>query len=197
MRCVANLYGKAFGHEDASQKGTFPLHGILVFYTVVYWRPMLPSSHRVPGPVGSHVGSIASVAVPAESPPVVSLSLYASRIPAGFPSPADDYLADRIDLNEHLIEHPSATFYVRVQGDSQRDNGIFNGDVLVVDRSKEAVSGSIVVTAIHGDLAIKQLEITGSGIRLLSANPAYPPIQVTNPDELTIWGVVTGVVRKF
>ncbi len=83
-----------------------------------------------------------------------------------------------------MIQHPSATFFIKVKGDSQQDNSICDGDMLVVDRSVEAVSGSIVVTVMHGDLAIKQLEVTTTGIRLLSANPAYPPILVGNPDEL-------------
>lgn len=136
-------------------------------------------------------------ALPAANPPRAAFAVWAVRIPAGFPSPADDYLSDRLDLNLFMVDRPAATFFIRVQGHSQRDNGIFDGDVLSVDRSVEPVSGKLVVAVLYGEFAIKKLEVTPGGVRLLAANPDYPAIEVKDPDELTIWGVVTGVMRKF
>ena len=134
----------------------------------------------------------------AVSPRPLSLPLYASRVAAGFPSPADDHLEAPIDLNEHLVRHPAATFVVRVEGDSMTGAGICNGDLLVVDRAREAASGSIVVAVVDGELTVKRLQIDRKKrVRLAPENPAFRPIEVREGSDLVIWGVVAHVIRSF
>jgi DNA polymerase V len=130
-------------------------------------------------------------------PTVLSLPLYSSRIAAGFPSPADDHLDDTLDLNEHLVQHPAATFFVRVQGDSMTGAGIYPGDLLVIDRSLTPKSGAIVVAVVNGELTVKRLQIEGRHIWLMPENPAYPPLEIGEGMELVIWGVVPPAVRSF
>ena len=130
-------------------------------------------------------------------PSALPLPLFSSRIPAGFPSPADDHLEDSLDLNEHLVQHPAATFFVRVQGDSMTGAGIHHGDLLVVDRALEAKSGSIVVAVINGELTVKRLRVEGTRVWLMPENPRYPALEIRDGMELTIWGVVAHAVRSF
>jgi DNA polymerase V len=125
------------------------------------------------------------------------LPLYTSRIAAGFPSPADDHLEAPLDLNEHLVKHPSATFVVKVDGDSMTGAGIYNGDLLVVDRSLEAKSGSIVVAVVNGELTVKRLVIERRRARLVPENPAYKPIGIRDGLDVVIWGVVAHVIRSY
>ncbi|MDO8971978.1 MAG: translesion error-prone DNA polymerase V autoproteolytic subunit [Saprospiraceae bacterium] len=115
---------------------------------------------------------------------------------AGFPSPADDYLETRIDLRKELIKNPDATFVMRVQGDSMAGDGIDDGDVLIIDRSVKPGNGAVAVCYLNNTFTVKRLEMRGGRIRLLAANPAYPPIEIQENDELTIWGVVTYVIKK-
>ncbi len=115
---------------------------------------------------------------------------------AGFPSPADDYLETRIDLRKELIKNPDATFVMRVQGDSMAGDGIDDGDVLIIDRSVKPGNGAVAVCYLNNTFTVKRLEMRGGRIRLLAANPAYPPIEIQENDELTIWGVVTFVIKK-
>jgi DNA polymerase V len=131
-----------------------------------------------------------------DSPPIW-LCRYSSRIAAGFPSPADDHLEGPIDLNAHLVAHPAATFVVRVEGDSMTGAGIRDGDLLVVDRSREAQSGSIVVAVVDGELTLKRLRFGRQGVRLEPENPAYKPIVVRENAELVIWGVVAHAIRSY
>ena len=105
-----------------------------------------------------------------------TLPVMASRIAAGFPSPADDYVERQIDLNTHLIQHREATFILRVTGWSMRDAGIFDGDEIIVDRAITPVDGKIVVAAINGDLTVKRLRRIGSAVHLVAENPEFPPI---------------------
>ena len=119
------------------------------------------------------------------------------RVPAGFPSPADDYLESELDLNELLIQHPAATFYVRLAGDSMVNAGLFDGDILVVDRAEQASHGRIVVAVIEGDMTVKRLYSQSGRVELRAENPAYKPIVVDESRELVIWGVVIGSVRQF
>jgi len=126
----------------------------------------------------------------------LSMPLYQSRISAGFPSPADDYVERSLDLNELCVQHPAATFFLRVQGDSMIDAGIFPDDVLVVDRALEAKQGDIVVAALHGELTVKQLELKPRP-RLLPCNAAYQPIVLPEGESLDLFGVVTNVVRHL
>ena len=119
--------------------------------------------------------------------------LMLSRVHAGFPSPADDYLDQSLDLQEYLIPKPAATFLARAQGDSMKGHGIFDGDILIVDRSLKPRHGDIVVAVIDGEFACKALDIHRR--ELLSGNPDYPPIKFGNIGELVIEGVVTNSIR--
>lgn len=121
--------------------------------------------------------------------------LYGSKVPAGFPSPADDYIEKQLDLNEHLIKHPSATFFVRVSGNSMINAGIHENDILVVDRSITPVTGKIVVAAIDGQLTVKRLHKTNEKLFLMPENQEFEPIEVREGSEVYIWGVVTNVIH--
>lgn len=125
-----------------------------------------------------------------------SWPLLARHVPAGFPSPADDYFEERIDLNAHLVHHKEATFFLRVEGDSMRDLGIRNGDLLVVDRSLEPTDGAVVIAVIDGEFTVKQLCRSADGDKLKAANPAYPDIPVRPEQDLVIWGVVRWSVHQ-
>lgn len=127
----------------------------------------------------------------------LALPIYLSRVPAGFPSPADDYLEGELDLNELLIRNPSATFYVRLAGDSMIKAGLFDGDILVVDRAVKARHRHIVVAVLDGELTVKRLWSRGGVVELRPENPAYEPIRIAEGQELTVWGVVIGCVRRF
>lgn len=128
---------------------------------------------------------------PADNPSSITLVLYETRAQAGFPSPADDHIETRLDLNALVVRRPAATFYARASGDSMTGVGIADGDLLVVDRSLKALPGDIVVAALDGGLTVKRLAKTSSGWELAPANPAFPSLPI-NPDEgVTIWGVVT------
>ena len=121
--------------------------------------------------------------------------LYACSVRAGFPSPADDYIEMHLDLNSYLIKHPAATFFVTAAGDSMIGAGIAAGDMLVVDRSLEAVHGKIIIVVINGELSVKRLSRTAGRVMLLSENDKYKPIEIADAEELIIWGVVTHVIH--
>lgn len=121
--------------------------------------------------------------------------LYASTVRAGFPSPADDYIEDRLDLNHYLIKHPAASFFVTASGDSMRNAGIHSGDLLIVDKSIQAEHGSIVIAALNGELTVKRLSRAHEQVRLMPENEEFAPIDISNEDELVIWGVVTYVIH--
>ena len=140
---------------------------------------------------GLHVRPVAA------NPPPLRLRRYTSRVAAGFPSPADDHLEGPLDLNAHLVAHPAATFVVRVAGDSMAGAGIRDGDLLVVDRAREAKSGAIVVAVVDGELTVKRLRIGRQGIRLEAENPAYKPIEVRESADLVVWGVVAHAIRSY
>ena len=118
-------------------------------------------------------------------------------VSAGFPSPADDYLDGKIDLNEYLLEHPAATFYVRVKGDSMKGAGIEDGDLLIVDRAAECVSGSIVIARIDDEFTVKRIAIKRGKIYLMPENEAYEPIEIDGDRDAEIWGRVVGSVRRY
>jgi DNA polymerase V len=119
-----------------------------------------------------------------------------SRVPAGFPSPAQDHTQKRIDLNEVLVLNPVATFLFQVEGDSMVGARIFDGDRLIVDRSVEALHGRIVLACVDDEFTVKTLYRRGRQVRLLPANPAYEPITFVEGQELTVWGVVTWNLRQ-
>jgi len=115
---------------------------------------------------------------------------------AGFPSPADDYLETRIDLKRELIKNPDATFVMRVQGDSMQGDGIDDGDVLIIDRSLRPRNGAVAVCYLNNAFTVKRLEMRGPRLRLLASNPDFPPIEIQEGDELSIWGIVTYVIKR-
>lgn len=122
--------------------------------------------------------------------------LFLSDVSAGFPSPADDYIERNLDLNEHLIQNPAATFFVRVAGDSMIGASINHGDILIVDRSIEAASGKIVIAVVNGELTVKRLIKTAYSCRLIAENPNYEPIKATADAPFEIWGVVTFAIHQ-
>lgn len=124
------------------------------------------------------------------------LPLYACKVRAGFPSPADDYIESYLDLNSHLIAHPAATFFVRASGDSMINVGISDGDLLVVDRSIEASHGRIVIAAVNGELTVKRLSLHAGQTQLIPENDRYPAIVITEELDLVIWGVVIHNIRS-
>lgn len=128
---------------------------------------------------------------------VLEMPLYLSRISAGFPSPADDYIESALDLNRFLVKNPPATFMVKVSGDSMMDAGIHNGDILVVDRAAEAIHGKIVVAVLDGELTVKRLHLKDNECMLIPENNQYKPIRIASEQELHIWGVVTAVIRRY
>ena len=125
------------------------------------------------------------------------LPVFLGRLPAGFPSPADDYLEGKLDLNRHLIKHPAATFFVRVTGDSMIGAGIHSGDLLVVDRSLEPADKNVVVAVLDGELTVKRLFKQNEVLRLLPENLNYQPIEITAQQTVEIWGVVTSVIHAL
>lgn len=127
----------------------------------------------------------------------VERPLFTVSVSAGFPSPADDHVDRKLDLNEYLIQHPAATFFVRVSGDSMVGAGIHDGDLLVVDRAVEARDSSIVVAVLNGEFTVKRLKKQKSSISLIPENPNYKPIQITPDMTFEIWGTVTSVVQKL
>lgn len=117
-------------------------------------------------------------------------------IKAGFPSPAQDYMEMAIDLNKELIKHPSSTFYGRVKGESMKDAGVLDGDVLIIDKSLEPHTGDMAVCFVDGEFTLKYIEIDKDVIYLMPANEEYPPIKVTADNNFIIWGIVTYVIKK-
>ena len=132
----------------------------------------------------------------AETTTELKIPLFESGVSAGFPSPADDYLDLPIDLNEFLIKHPAATFYVRVKGNSMEGAGILNGDLLIVDRAEEPRNKSIVLGVIDGEFTVKRIKKKGSDLYLMPDNPEFKPIKIDDNMDFQVWGVVTYVVHK-
>lgn len=126
-----------------------------------------------------------------------ALPMAACSVPAGFPSPADDFTGKRLDIASLLIEHPQATFLLRVAGPSMREYGIDDGDIIVVDRALRARHGSIVVAVLDNDFTVKVLHNAGGCFKLRAGNPTYPDIVPKENQELEIWGVVTSCIKRF
>lgn len=123
--------------------------------------------------------------------------LIGANIAAGFPSPAQDYIEKVIDLNEHLISHPSATFFVRVEGESMTGAGIFDNDVLIIDRALEATDGKVIVAVLNGELTVKRLHIGREYWSLRPENPRFPEIVITEDTDFSVWGVVTWCLHQL
>ncbi|MES1983214.1 MAG: S24 family peptidase [Pseudomonadota bacterium] len=134
-----------------------------------------------------------------QHPTPLLLALYSGTVSAGqsrFPSPAQDYEQEMLDLHQHVVTNPPATFFFTVSGDSMSGAGIFDGSKLAVDRSLTPKSGQIVLAVLDGELVVKRLYKRGAVVKLLSENPAYPPIVLEEAQECTVWGVVTYVITS-
>jgi DNA polymerase V len=119
------------------------------------------------------------------------------EVSAGFPSPAENQSGGSLDLTDHLIKHPEATFFLRVRGDSMIGAGIFDGDLLIVDRSLSPISGDIVISILDGEFTVKRLIIHHGFIELRPENPRFQSLRINEESQLDIWGVVTGAVKSF
>ncbi|RVU81726.1 translesion error-prone DNA polymerase V autoproteolytic subunit [Leucothrix sargassi] len=131
------------------------------------------------------------------NPTQIDIPLFSSRISAGFASPADDHLESTLDLNKLLVPRPSATFMLKVEGDSMIGAGIYEGDMLIVDRSVTAVDGSIVIAVVQGGLTVKRLRKNANGIWLVPENPKYKPIAIDENSDFVIWGCVKHAIHNF
>ena len=133
---------------------------------------------------------------PAEFGAKMPIPLAEQSVKAGFPSPAQDYMEQAIDLNKELIKHPASTFFGRVVGDSMRDEGIEEGDILVIDKSLELQDDDLAVCFIDGDFTVKRVRIEPNAVWLIPANPKYSLIKVTKENEFIGWGIVTYTIKK-
>jgi DNA polymerase V len=124
------------------------------------------------------------------------IPLYETLVSAGFPSPAEDAIDQALDLNQLLIRHPAATFFLKVSGDSMINAGIHPNDILVVDRSLAPNSGKIIIAAVNGELTVKRLLKKLQKVYLVPENDAYPIIEITEFIDFRIWGVVTSVIHQ-
>ncbi|MGH9852414.1 MAG: LexA family protein [Blastocatellia bacterium] len=120
----------------------------------------------------------------------VEIPLVLSRVPAGFPSPAEDYLEQSLDLSRYLVRRPKTTFFMRVEGDSMIGAGINDGDLLVIDRAEPARDKSIVVARIGDEFCVKQLRVIEGRKWLYPANPKYRPVEITEDMDAEVWGCV-------
>jgi len=124
----------------------------------------------------------------------------APGIKAGFPSPAEEYMQESLDFNRDMVRHPESTFYGRVRGDSMTGAGIDDGDIAVIDRSREARDGSIVVAFVNNEFTIKYLDLSHRAegyIELRPANPKYEPIRIEECDRFEVWGVVEYTIKRW
>jgi len=124
------------------------------------------------------------------------MPLPGSSVAAGFPSPADDYIELKLDLNEYLIRHPAATFFVRVRGSSMEGAGIHDGDLLIVDRAQQVKNGDIAICVLDGEFTVKKLLISDHAILLMPENPVYKPLAVADMADFSVWGRVIYVIHK-
>lgn len=177
--------GRRYKYGETTQPMRVPRS---VVQTIERWlserSPVLESTHEL-------------IRWPTLTPIPLELALYTARIPAGFPSPADDSVENQIDLNQHLIRHPQATFFVRASGDSMLGTGIHPGDLLVVDQAVEVAHGKVVIAVVDNELTVKRLHCRNGQIRLLAENKDYPAIDLVEGAELRILGVVTSVIHPL
>ena len=126
----------------------------------------------------------------------LNIPFYESDVPAGFPSPAEDFMDLDLNLQEYLVQHPSATFCVRVTGDSMQNAGILSGDVMVVDRALEPQNNTIVLAVLNGEFTVKRIQKRGEELYLNPENSKFKPIQITEEMNFQVWGVVTHIIHK-
>ena len=128
----------------------------------------------------------------------IKIPVYVSKIKTGFPSPAEeDYTDKKLDLNEYLIKHEDATYFLRSRGNSMIGAGIHSGDILIVDRALEAKNNKVIIAALNGELTVKRIIIKKDRIFLETENPDYPTIEVTPETDFQVWGVVTSVIHSL
>ncbi len=127
----------------------------------------------------------------------VKIPMCGEFVQAGFPSPAEDYLEDSLDLNEHLITNKDSTFFVRVAGESMLDAGINPNDILIVDKSLRAKNGSIVIAVVDDEFTVKTLVLEGGAVTLKAENNNFPDLTLIGAHELVVWGVVTSVIHQY
>ncbi|OJU39574.1 MAG: peptidase S24 [Bacteroidales bacterium 45-6] len=132
----------------------------------------------------------------AETNVELSLPIADDGIKAGFPSPAQDFMDLAIDLNKELVRHPASTFYGRVRGDSMQGAGVYDGDILIIDKSLEPQNGDMAVCFVDGEFTIKHIRIEKEVVWLIPANDHYKPIKVTEENDFLIWGIVTYSIKK-
>lgn len=132
---------------------------------------------------------------PANVSALLALPLFMDRVPCGFPSPAQDYVEQRIDLNKLIVQHPSSTYFVRVSGESMTGAGINDGDMLVVDSALRASHGDIVVASVEGEFTVKRLQLQPC-LQLMPMNRQFKPIAISTEDALEVFGVVTYVIKS-
>ena len=130
-----------------------------------------------------------------DNPAPMELPLFTSMVPAGFPSPADDHIEGKLDLNEHLVRRPAATFFVRASGASMRGAGIFDGDLLIIDRGVTPQPDDIVIAILEGELTVKRLRKVDRNWHLAAENKDYPSLPLVESD-CEVWGVVTHSIRR-
>lgn len=133
--------------------------------------------------------------IPFEARTKLTIPMVSARVQAGFPSPADDHMEAPLDLNEHVVRNPAATFFVHAQGDSMRDAGIMSGDILVVDRSVTPADSQIVVAMLDQEFTVKRLRAKNGRVFLVADNNSFAPMEISESQELVIWGVVTFVIH--
>ena len=126
----------------------------------------------------------------------LAIPFYQSNVPAGFPSPAEDFMDLDLNLQAYLVQHPSATFCVRVTGDSMQNAGIFSGDVMVVDRALEPKNNTIVLAVLDGEFTVKRIQKRGGQLFLKPENETFKPIEITEEMDFKVWGVVTHIIHK-
>ena len=156
------------------------------------WRHLKKMNNSLP----EKVSSIKEI-YPSACDIALQRPLFLSSVSAGFPSPADDYLDRKLDLNRHLVKNQAATFFVRVAGDSMTGAGINDNDILIVDRSLEPSSNNIVIAVINGELTVKRLIKNQGSCRLVAENQNYPPLEINEETPLEIWGVATYAIHTL
>ena len=160
---------------------------------------------RLPVPLAEFARKLAAARKPGDVAGFLDVeNCTAQRVPmmawsaaCGFPSPADDYVDRPLDFNELLIEHPAATFAIRIEGDSMTGAGIFPGDIAVVDRAREPINGSIVLALLDGAFTVKRYRVKDGTVWLQAENPAYPDLQIADGQSLEVWGVITRSIRML